>query len=95
VHIAIDLCSKSSCFGGVYFVVLNGKKGDSATVEVLRTNQVGPDEAASVENVSGDDSHVKLVFYIPEGKKGKDGEDGKNGKSAYELAVANGFIGSL
>ena len=77
------------------FVVLNGKKGDSATVEVLRTNQVGPDEAANVENVSGDDSHVKLVFYIPEGKKGKDGENGENGKSAYELAVANGFIGSL
>lgn len=77
------------------FVVLNGKKGDSATVEVLRTNQVGPDEVAKVENVSGNDSHLKLVFYIPEGKKGEDGKDGENGKSAYQLAVSNGFEGTL
>ena len=31
----------------------------------------------------------------PQGQKGEKGEDGKDGKSAYEVAVANGFTGTV
>lgn len=80
------------------FHVYNGQKGDSASVEVIKTNTVDSDKDASVENVSGSDQHVRLVFDIPRGKTGETGEKGEKGdqgKSAYELAVDNGFYGDL
>ena len=90
--------SKGGLKNDYKFYVYNGQKGDSASVEVVKTNTVDSDKDASVENVSGSDQHVKLVFDIPRGKTGEAGEKGEKGdrgKSAYELAVENGFFGDL
>lgn len=90
--------SKGGLKNDYKFYVYNGQKGDSASVEVVKTNTVDSDKDASVENVSGSDQHVKLVFDIPRGKTGETGEKGDKGdrgKSAYELAVENGFFGDL
>lgn len=90
--------SKGGLKNDYKFYVYNGQKGDSASVEVIKTNTVDSDKDASVENVSGSDQHVKLVFDIPRGKTGETGEKGEKGdrgKSAYELAVENGFFGDL
>lgn len=90
--------SKGGLKNDYKFYVYNGQKGDSASVEVVKTNTVDSDKDASVENVSGSDQHVKLVFDIPRGKTGETGEKGEKGdqgKSAYELAVENGFFGDL
>ncbi len=72
----------------------------TVTVGVAGTVTGEPGTNAKVENL-GDSVNVRLKFTIPRGQKGnqgdkgEDGENGANGKSAYELALQEGFTGSL
>lgn len=83
-----------------------GDKGDSgATITVGTTTTGDAGTSASVTN-SGTISDVILNFTIPKGAKGDtglkgdqgdpgtNGANGIDGDSAYDVAVANGFVGT-
>lgn len=82
-----------------------GGTGEPTTVTVSVAGTVTGEAGtnAKVENI-GDSVNVRLKFTIPRGQQGKqgdkgesgdNGEDGIDGKSAYDLAVQEGFTGSL
>ena len=66
------------------------EKGYQGTLEEWLTSLVGVKGADGANGADGKDG-----VNGTNGKDGKDGIDGSNGKSAYELAVENGFEGSL
>lgn len=71
-----------------------GIPGEAATVSVGSTTTGAAGSSASVTN-SGTSSAAVLEFTIPRGDTGATGAAGDDGLSAYELAVQEGFEGSL
>ena len=80
------------------FYVYNGQKGESATIEIVDLEcNLSPDAQPIVTNL-GTESHAKYKISLPRGKQGGQGPAGPagdRGYSAYELAVQQGFSGSL
>ena len=66
--------------------VIHGQDGQDATVDVGATTTLPAGQPASVTN-SGTQFDGIFNFAIPQGA------DGVDGQSAYELAVAGGFVG--
>ncbi|MDV3426960.1 MAG: hypothetical protein LIR50_07205 [Bacillota bacterium] len=62
--------------------VLDGDKGDAATISVGSTTTGDPGTSASVTN-SGTSSNAVFNFTIPKGDKGDTGEDGTDGVDGY------------
>lgn len=81
--------------------VRNGEKGESATIEIVSLQCNLPPDAEPVITNLGTKSHAQYMINLPRGKQGEPGEQGspgiqgETGKSAYELAVQQGFMGSL
>ena len=70
----------------------NGKDGKNATIKI---GAVSTGDTPSVTN-RGTDSNLVLDFVFPKGVGGDGtGGSGADGKSAYELAVQQGYQGSL
>ena len=68
----------------------------SVTLHIRSSGFVGDDTESPVPPTP--DLYTQLLQKIGEvqhGKDGADGKDGKDGLSAYELAVENGFTGTL
>ena len=57
-----------------------GPPGKGATIEIQSVVTIEPSDTARVEN-AGDESAVKLVFYIPKGDPGNTGPQGKQGEA--------------
>lgn len=55
-----------------------GPPGKGATIEIQNVLTIEPSDQARVENV-GDESAVKLIFYIPKGDPGNAGPQGARG----------------
>ncbi|MGL4998018.1 MAG: hypothetical protein ACRC5T_03540 [Cetobacterium sp.] len=70
----------------------NGSPGAAASVSIGTTSTGAPGSSASVTNI-GTSSAAVLDFTIPRGATGDTGSTGSAGLSAYEIAVANGFVG--
>ena len=62
---------------------IKGDKGDQGEV-----GPQGPQGEQGIQGIQGEQG-----VQGPQGEAGKDGKDGASGKSAYEIAVANGFVG--
>lgn len=61
---------------------IKGDKGDQGEV-----GPQGPQGEQGIQGIQGEQG-----VQGPQGEAGKDGKDGASGKSAYEIAVANGFV---
>jgi len=54
-----------------------GIQGPKGTMEVISTETITPGSPASVVDVSEEEGHAKLKFYIPKGEKGDQGNAGE------------------
>ncbi len=72
------------------------EKGYQGTLEQWLASLVGEAGAPGKDGTDGKDgADGKDGVDGEDGKDGADGKDGLNGKSAYELAVENGYTGTL
>lgn len=90
---AYELAVQNGYIGSLsqWLVSLKGQQGEQglqgpmgATGPAGPQGEQGPQGLQGLQGVEG-----------PQGQKGEKGEDGKDGKSAYEVAVQNGFTGTV
>ena len=68
----------------------NGKDGNGI-LKIEKTNTEGLIDTYIITYTNGD----TFDYQVTNGAKGKDGTDGIDGKSAYQLALENGFEGTM
>lgn len=81
---------------GTPIVQVVGPAGTAASIAVGTITTLAPDQPATVTN-RGSSSAAIFDFGIPRGEPGNgsdEGTQGPQGMSAYQVAVANGFVGT-
>lgn len=79
--------------GAVVISGVGGEGGPVAWAEVLNKPSVFP--PAAHQHSIGDVTGLQAALDAVEGVPGADGQDGADGLSAYQLAVQEGFVGTL